>query len=575
MKRPSIRLDKEAIVDYLLRHGEKLLVAVIGLAALGLAWGGLDALRSQSAPAAQSPKALQDSANQTAGHIGQEKVAPDSEKRSGPPLATVIEPWLRPDVAAPPTLALLDRPLFEELPKRGQPDVFPIEELRAVAGLAIVPERQQPGEANPAAPDRGRPRDREPEPARGAGGLFEQPAAAGAGDSQSRVRIAPYVVVTGKIPTARQRAEYRRRFEGVGHPDPKRDSPLWSDWKLERAVVGPGGDRWTEVVFPDLKQPDAAGAMPGAGVDVPAEFLLAEEAVIRSAKTPPYCGLLPVRAKGSWGLSALHPWVSQRIRTKKAQGDQPPGEVRPGPAAPDADAFPGDDKERPGEPAAAPVDVAREEEFALFRFVDLAVEPGKTYRYRVRFEVWNPNYQLAAQHLANANLAVAKKLPSPPSNETSAVTVPESTSILLGLLSKDEMKRLKGGLELLVLAPSKTSGDYALRGIVTEPGGFVNVDAKLNKPGDRRTRGEDIATNRVVVDVRGRQEDRTDQKGNRPPEPFELLCLRPDGGFEFVFAADSETSIAEHATTLPSPDGGPADPKAGQTDPAANLFGRP
>ena len=211
----------------------------------------------------------------------------------------------------------------------------------------------------------------------------------------------------------------------------------------------------------------------------------------------------------------------------------------------------------------------------MFRFIDTDVEPGKAYRYRVRFEVWNPNFKLEPELLENAALAAAAKLASPPSNESAAVAVPDSTSILVGLLSKDEMKRLKGGLELLVLAPSKTTGDHALRGIVTEPGGFVNVDGRLNKPGDRRSRGEDIATNRLVVDVHGRQEERADLKPGRPPEPFEVLCLRPDGGFELVSAADSATVIADHAATLPSPDGGAAEPKPGPAEPPVSPFGKP
>jgi hypothetical protein len=138
------------------------------------------------------------------------------------------------------------------------------------------------------------------------------------------------------------------------------------------------------------------------------------------------------------------------------------------------------------------------------------------------------------------------------------------------------MKKMKPGmLELLVLAPSARTGDYALRGLVTEPGGLVNVDEKLNKPGDRRTRGEEIRTDRVLVDVRGRQEDRTEQRSTRPPEPFELLCLRPDGGFEFVSAADAEPVIAEHKATLPVDDGGKGPAKPGQPDAGQSPFGSP
>jgi hypothetical protein len=133
-----------------------------------------------------------------------------------------------------------------------------------------------------------------------------------------------------------------------------------------------------------------------------------------------------------------------------------------------------------------------------------------------------------------------------------------------------------GWLEVLVLGPSERTGSYALRGLVTEAGGLVNVDERLNLPGsDRRTRGEEIATERVIVDTRGRQEDRTEQRSRLPPEPFELLCLRPDGGFDVVSTADSELVIAEYRVTLPAAEASRRDSKAGQQDAAPSPFGSP
>lgn len=43
--------------------------------------------------------------------------------------------------------------------------------------------------------------------------------------------------------------------------------------------------------------------------------------------------------------------------------------------------------------------VSAEGELLLFRYLDFAVEPGKTYQYRVRFELRNPNY---GKHMAEA-----------------------------------------------------------------------------------------------------------------------------------------------------------------------------
>ena len=547
MKRPSISLNQEAIVDFLLRHGEKFGVAVIGLAALGLAWGGIEAVRSKSASAQQRPETILRQADEATRHIEREKTAPAGEKWSGQPLATAIDPWRNPTVAGPPQLALLDRPLFEEFAKRTQPDVFRIEELQAVAGLAVLPSKAPAAEPAPPERPRPRPRGRDGEPAAGeppvdkAGG---QPGA-GAGADPSRGRIAPYAVVTGLIPVAKQVAEYRRRFESVGFQDAKRDMPLWADWTIERTVVGPEADRWEPIDLVDAGRRWQTEWSGFASEKVPDGYLLSAAEDKRNPRTtPPYCGPLPQLLRGSWGVTSLHPWVLEQVRQQPAAG-------------PDAGSAGG-------------------AEFRLFRFIDTSVEPGKTYRYRVRFEMWNPNVNLPVQHLANAALATPLKLTAPSSNETAAVSVPDPTAVLLGPLRKADMKKMKAGmLEVLVLAPSARTGDYALRGLVTEPGGFVNVDEKLNKPGDRRTRGEDFRTERVLVDVRGRQEDRADQRSPRPPEPFEALCLRPDGGFEFVSAADAEPVIAEHKATLPADDAGKGPARPGQPDAVPSPFGSP
>jgi len=551
MKRPSISFDKEAILDFLLRHGEKFIVAVVGLSALGLVWGGIDAVRSKSASAQQRPETILRQAGEAAQHIDREKTAPASEKWSGQPLAAAIDPWRNPTVADPPQLALLDRPLFEDFAKRSQPDVFPIEDLRAVAGLAVLPAKAPAAEPAAAERPRGRQRGRDGEPAAG-----EQPSdpAAGkpgavAGGEQARGRIAPYVVVTGLIPVSKQVAEYRRRFESVGFQDAASDSPQWADWRIERTAVGRGAERWEPLDLLDAVRGWQAEWSGVAGDKVPDAYLLTAAEEKRNPKTtPPYCGPLPLLLRGSWGVTGLHPWVVEQVR--EAAAATPPAGSDAGPAG--------------------------GKEFRMFRFIDTSVEPGKTYRYRLKHALKNPNFQVPTQHLGNPAYAKDTWLVSQYSNETAAASVPDPTAVLVGPLRKADTKKMKAGmLEVFILAPSARTGDYALRGLVTEPGGLLNVDEKLNKPGDKRTRGEDFRTDRVLVDVRGRQEDRTEQRSTRPPEPFEVLCLRPDGGFEFVSAADAEPLIAEHKASLPADDAGKGPAKPGQPDAAPSPFGSP
>jgi hypothetical protein len=199
-------------------------------------------------------------------------------------------------------------------------------------------------------------------------------------------------------------------------------------------------------------------------------------------------------------------------------------------------------------------------EYRMFRFIDMSVEQGKSYRYRVRLSLWNPNYNLAAQYLSDPALAKDVKLPSPATEATAAVTVPDGVGFAVRPLRKAERKGFKPTFaEVLVLAEDPTTGMQSLRSLVTEPGGLVNIDKSLNRPGDARTRGADVITNAVVIDVRGRQEERSEAraaaKQSAIPEPLEVLIMRADGSFAVASTADSEDEVDRFIGTLPLGDG--------------------
>jgi hypothetical protein len=189
----------------------------------------------------------------------------------------------------------------------------------------------------------------------------------------------------------------------------------------------------------------------------------------------------------------------------------------------------------------------------LFRFVDTTVKPGQTYRYRVKFALRNPNADLAARHLADPNDAKAPFLVSEYSNETPPVRVPNDTILLARTIDRDTARtmKIKGeALEVMVLARSDKTGNFALRSVVTDLGGIADVDPSLNRAGDTRFFGEAVTTDEVLVDARGSQDDRADIRASEPPEPLEMLFLRPDGSFEFVAAADSERRIRRYGDTF-------------------------
>lgn len=409
----------------------------------------------------------------------------------------------------------------------------------------------------------------------------------------------PYCIVTGLIPVAKQEGDYRARYEGATYRDPKRDEPLWSDYLVERTVVVPGDrDNWEKIdmrVVAKQAQKDWAGMQPE---QLPPGFLLSPD------KNPgaggiAYASPLPQLVGDAWGTESMHPWFVDQARkaiaeqaaaAKRAQEQTEPAVAPENPLAGPGFESPLDAPE-PGQPAppmqqpsgfGIRVDAAgrpiADLDYRLFRFVDTTVEIGKAYRYRVRLSLWNPNYKLLSQYLADAALAKDPKLPSQPSNVTEPVRVPGTTSLVVRSLQKTEMKKFKPGMvEVLVLAEDAATQSYTLRSLVTEIGGLANVDKRLNRPAETRVRGADIDTNSVLVDMRGRQEDRTEARAGKPsppPEPLEMLFLREDGSFEIASAADSQLLVDRYIGTLPMPQEQKPDRDEPQA-PAENPFGNP
>jgi hypothetical protein len=594
MKRPSvsIKFDKDAIVDFGLRHGEKFLVGIIGLIGLGMIWGGVNAVRTLPASQELQPQKVVDQAGRAETHIQTVKQPPADVLRKTS-LGKTLEPWRAPEIPPTPEGPSLNSPLFAEKSKRTRPNVLTIEQLVAVAGVAVLPALPA-GAADPAA----NPVDVEPADApagrrggkRGARGRaadipvpppeFGVPPEMMPGGfnpenplNPGRGRLVPYCLVMGLIPFAKQSADYQQRFESSTFRDPRRDLPLWSDFLVERTVVVPGGKETWERLDPKQLAKMIAKEWQGIqGEQLPLGFLLAAEQN-PGVGTIGYSSPLPQLVGDAWGPESIHPWFLEQAKTlfeqqaeaARQQAEQNESAIGAPALVPGFQSPLGPEQSPPGvEPNVQMLDGAGRPmvdlEYRMFRFIDMSVEQGKSYRYRVRLSLWNPNYNLAAQYLSDPALAKDVKLPSPATEATAAVTVPDGVGFAVRPLRKAERKGFKPTFaEVLVLAEDPTTGMQSLRSLVTEPGGLVNIDKSLNRPGDARTRGADVITNAVVIDVRGRQEERSEAraaaKQSAIPEPLEVLIMRADGSFAVASTADSEDEVDRFIGTLPLGDG--------------------
>lgn len=587
MKMALPSLSKDAVIEWVLDHCEKLIGALILLVAVWLVWGGLTAMRSQSAPAKLKPEKIVSKAGEALAHIDSQPEPPPEKLLEPLGLADSMETWLRPAEKDPRKL-VLSRPLFDELAKRTQPEVFPVEDLQAVAGVAVL---AIPADVEMAAGRQPRPGFRPPQPEFDplTGGMpaeqLPDPA-----ENVPPAKIVPYVIVTGLIPYEKQAADYLGRFETASFRDPQRDMPLWSDFLIERADVTNGpAEKWERInprAVAQAAQREWAGVQPDS---LPPEFFL-------SAEEQPglgdlvYAWPLPQLAMESWGPEAIHPWAlaewQRRLAEQEAlSGGDPASPLRPmGPATTPFGA--GGELLPPGfgnplggggfgmEPIFDPLGGMGEGidqlEYKIFRFVDTAVKTGRAYRYRVRVSVWNPNYQVPAQHLAQADLAKATKLPSPPSNETASVSIPGPMGVLARILPVEPKQR--DSAEVLVLWPHERTGNFALYSVTAVPGGIVSVQRKIEQEeGDDRGRGkpgrgkQEPATETVPVgmllDFMGQQvaeqanaRPTAGRRGKKssPPEPFELLMLGEDGQLRWASPISSDERYRLYADTLPA-----------------------
>ncbi len=320
------RLNLGGIGGMLGRNAEKIGVAILGVLALMLAWGGISALRSQSATTGQSPAAISSLAQQAAGKI-EEAEAPPAERL--PPLTRLgplLDPWRPQQVKVPPS-PLADKPLARPLvlatrTKRETPQVFPIEQLHTVAGIAVLEQTDDPANLGRPGMDRG---EAGPYGFGGAGAM--------AGPLSQGV-ITPYVIVTGLIPAAKQQAEFLRclgesdgsaMMGGGGREGSiNRDRPFWTGFQLERQERDPRRDKgfggWTKLKPPALAG-DAGGrggefvGRGGAGGELlPMDFRLQEQEGAAAFEGP-----LPPRVVEDplWGPETAHPWFFRQIAEKR------------------------------------------------------------------------------------------------------------------------------------------------------------------------------------------------------------------------------------------------------------------
>lgn len=341
MKMPSI--SAAGLQDFLLRHGEKFVVGLLGLFALTLLWSGANAMRLKSAQQSQTPQAITALSAQTIQHIDATTEPPADIVRPRGELAAALEPWRPQHLKLPPAPAdtVLSRPFSQDVVKRAKPTVLPIEDLRAVAGVTVLPAPDagaglEMGRGPDAGAGDGRPR-RRPPPGREAAATAETTPGGSFADFSGAAeqaapelpgKVAPYVVVTGLVPVAKQRDEFAKCFSGAGFQDPQRDLPRWGQYAVERAAIVNGtAGKWERLklaVAAQAMSPEGGGAFQaGVSTEPLQEDRLPPQFLMGTADADvPYTSGLPQLLYDSWGKKAVHPWFLPELRKLLAEQEQ-------------------------------------------------------------------------------------------------------------------------------------------------------------------------------------------------------------------------------------------------------------
>ncbi|MDR2440418.1 MAG: hypothetical protein LBE12_13740 [Planctomycetaceae bacterium] len=328
--------------------------------------------------------------------------------------------------------------LFPEKNKRSAVSVFPVRELKAQPGLGAV----SINSASPLAIQ-----------------AVETGSSTMTNSAATNTRIGErWAIVTGLIPIREQLNLYVDKFSSSVLPDALRDMPTYILYDVERAEIVPGENldnlKWQRLDFlteflkkrslwsgnavdpvdPIFFAPQVPGKFPMAYPLPPVTKKFNEEVA-----RPPF---IPMLTDSQMEELKQSEKINERIRKEmfdiKPEDilDNPFGgsesRIGSGSGGMDRNMTQGRNRRtrqsttEPEEEEIKPVQVDN----YLFRFLDFKVEPGKTYRYRVRLYLANPNYKLAPNYLEDETLSKEPYLItefSAPSNE---VSIPLESRVL-------------------------------------------------------------------------------------------------------------------------------------------------
>ena len=380
-----------------------------------------------------------------------------------------------------------DKSLFELKPLRGEPELFPVTDLRGAGGLggfrkALVPVATVRPAAGKATPDAKKSKTDKTDMTDAARRVI----ALAPGDE---VVGKHWVVLTGLVPLEKQYAAYEEAYKNSVRYNRMSDIPVYLGYWVQRIEVTSPADA-AKPQWDKAKEIMSKNASDAARFEWSAE---GREVVARDFTDGRLTFPLGPLVGRAWGDSVAHPpevplatnavldsdemrmqqeaearaMQENLARSRAMESGRLGGDGREGMSSIQDDTIFGT-----GPESDIPLDEARlnREQIALpknrlFRFFDFSVEPGKQYLYRVRLALYNPNRRLTTSILQGADLAKKDFLETKWSDPSPVIAVPLNASVLLTGVKAAEARRRRANRLDIVDAMGAGQGHRGVRGL--------------------------------------------------------------------------------------------------------------
>ena len=549
--------------NFLLLHGEKFLFGIFVILAVWLMTRG-----SGLAPFTLTPDQVRDAATRAENNIRQSKVEPkdvDADLNVFDYLdyASLIKSSLRAD--AYDTANRWEQSLFPE--KILRPTIRPltVENLRAVACIGAIR-------------------------------YVKMSAATGVAAQTYEDRGEHWITVTGLIPIADQMKEYNDMLGRSEYTDPNRDVPKYIFYDIFRGVVDESGNTvWDEKPI-DLNQVYAKeiDQWAGFGLDpVSTEYSVP----LFSADSPSLTMECPPLVNKPFGSEVTNlpniPLLSetqkeeladQMSEMKKQEDETKKGNTRNFNSVLNTSIFSQGGNNRnantrsggalPGMPNMNMMPVqtpnaarggnigakVTKVNYYLFRFFDFDVEEGRTYQYKVKLYLANPNYGLDVNLVEDGNSVLTASVASGESKPSNPVSLGSESRVLAESI---EAGRLGQEPKIVVSSiyfntdDAKESLNEGAKVVLGQVANFANQDYKpINLGGsmtyttsasDTGKKKVDYLSNICILDADGGEKI----AGSDLRSSARLLVLEPSGLLSFHSASEDKAELLPYMMASP------------------------